>query len=82
MPERTIAHLDSNMPSIARVAALADYFGVSIDSLVGRKTDLPPDEELLLRHYRCLDSNGKEEILNYIDFLRSKYPVKKDSQIS
>ena len=79
LPEKAIYHLDENMPSLEKVAAFADYFGVSIDSLIGRGTDLPVDEELLLRRYRCLDKNSKETLLAYVEFLRSQMPVKKET---
>ena len=31
-----IAHWDDKMPSVERVARIADFFGVSLDALVGR----------------------------------------------
>ena len=82
MADKTIAHLDSNMPSIEKVAALADYFGTTIDGICGRSTELPPDEEMILRKYRCLDDNQKKNVIDYIMFLMSQTPVKNDSAIS
>ncbi len=36
----SIAHWDEKIPSVERVARVADYFGVSIDTLLGRT---PPE---------------------------------------
>ena len=82
MADKTIAHLDSNMPSIERVAALADYFGTTIDAICGRSTELPPDEEVLLKKYRCLDADQKKNAIDYIMFLMSQTPIKNDTAIS
>ena len=71
-----------NMPSIERVAALADYFGTTIDAICGRSTELPPDEEVLLKKYRCLDADQKKNAIDYIMFLMSQTPIKNDTAIS
>ena len=42
---------------------LADYFGVSVDYLLGRKEDSPKqDEAELLRKYALLDERGRASV--------------------
>lgn len=50
-------------PDIATLIALADYFNVSVDFLIGRVSsdNSSPDTEeaLLIKNYRCLDEKEK-----------------------
>ena len=48
-----------------RLIAIADYFGVSTDYLLGRSgadPELPADEKELLQNYRRADERGKRAI--------------------
>lgn len=68
-------------PSIDDLIRLADFFGVSIDYLVGREEDgvvivsgneLSKDESALIDKMRCLDPLNKELAYQYIDFLTER----------
>lgn len=62
---------DDHSPSIEKIIKIADYFNVSIDTLVGRKTNMSitEDELLLLTVYRQLNNQGKNVLLDYADTL-------------
>lgn len=52
-------------PNADRLKAIADYFGVSMDYLMGRiesDPELPEDERKLLENYRRSDERGKDLI--------------------
>lgn len=52
-------------PNADRLNAIADYFGVSCDYLLGRSgpdPQLPEDEKKLLKNYRSADERGKKAI--------------------
>ena len=76
---------DEHAPSIEKIAKIADYFNVSIDTLVGRKTSMSitEDELLLLTVYRQLNNQGKNVLLDYADTLvQSKKYKSEESYIS
>lgn len=52
-------------PNSERLEAIADYFGVTTDYLLGRNgsdPELPEDERKLLENYRRSDERGKDLI--------------------
>lgn len=52
-------------PNSERLVAIADYFDVSTDFLLGRSAsdrELSEDEKLLLQNYRRSDERGKRQI--------------------
>lgn len=52
-------------PNSERLVAIADYFDVSTDFLLGRSSsdpELSEDEKLLLQNYRRSDERGKRRI--------------------
>lgn len=70
-------------PDIATIANFADYYGVTVDYLIGRIDDnattasapapapsesLSPSEETHIKKYRQLDADGKVRIDKQIDF--------------
>lgn len=68
-------------PSIDDLIRLADFFGVSIDYLVGREEDgvvivsgneLSKDESALIDKLRRLDPLNKELAYQYVDFLSER----------
>ena len=81
--DKTVAHLDTNKPSLEKVVKFADYFGVSVDYLIGRAELTTNDQETaLIAKFRLLTASQKENILNYIDFLLSQSPIKKETAMS
>ena len=62
-------------PDFKTLSKLADYFGVSVDWLIGRdKQSTPPDElsageSSLLRIFRELNEEGQEKLLDLADDL-------------
>ena len=56
-------------PNSERLIAIADYFGVSTDYLLGRSgadPELPDDEKELIQNYRKLSDEGKRIIRNQV----------------
>lgn len=54
-------------PDIDTLIAIADYFGTSVDYLIGRTDDtsyrgITPEENAFLAKYRCLTLKEKESI--------------------
>ena len=47
-------------PSTDRLMLVADYFNVSIDWMLGRRTELSLDEKELLESYRRTNGTGKQ----------------------
>lgn len=78
----TIGKWDKQNPSVETLQKLSDYFNVSADYLLGR-TDNPKvnngdsedDKDLLIAaHIRDgLSDEEKEEVMQYIEFLKSKH---------
>jgi len=64
-------------PSIDKVAAVANYFGVSIDDLMGNKPERSlkdlalemVEDEKLLQTFHLLNDEGKIAAQKYLDYL-------------
>lgn len=79
--------LGQREPDLLTLEALADFFNVDVDYLLGHtnkttvlpQSSLTPDEQALLSRFRCLNSSGKAKILEQLDDLISlpKYTSKK-----
>ena len=69
--------LGRRVPSRDDLTLLADYFGVSVDYLLGRTkvkdyiTDLKNDEIDLLSAYRVLNTNQKDKLISFLQGLLS-----------
>lgn len=57
-------------PSIETLGALADYFGCSIDQLVGREKNIAPVETDKSDLAAALKDLSKDEIVKLIDFAK------------
>ncbi len=79
-------------PDLATLIKLADVFEVSVDTLLnhtpitqpGHIFNIMPDEEQLLKKYRDLDSNRRNSLHDYMQFLHSQQlaeQVKKDQAV-
>lgn len=63
-----ICRWDTSIPSVNKVKAVADYFGVSVDFLLtGREVMLTESDTALLRKWAKLDDFGKEIAMFVID---------------
>lgn len=59
---KLIYHWDNTSPKLSNVIAVADYFDVSLDELIGRRssnTVISKDEKELLSYYSNLNEQGK-----------------------
>lgn len=70
---------DKRQPDNETLIRLADFFGVSVDYLLGRSEEkTPPDDDLsegekkLVELATYLTDEEREEIIKYIDYLVSK----------
>lgn len=80
MEENAIYSWKVKTPGADKLKAVADYFNVSTDYLLGRTdnpqidSDIPPEAVTLAAH---IDPSATEEdmkkILEYIDFIQQKY---------
>ncbi len=46
-------------PSLDKAKKIADYFNVSLDTLVGKKSNISHKEMKIIEHYRKIDENTK-----------------------
>lgn len=77
--KNSITRWDENKPSVDRVQKVADYFGVSVDYLLGRTDDPTPKATAAAIGYgskeyviRGLSKEEFEELQNYLEYQRSK----------
>ena len=68
--EREVRDADSDV-----LCALADYYGISLDELVGRKTadEAETPEEELVAIYKKMNENGREALLIVANGLAEKF---------
>ena len=79
---KSITTWNEHRPSIDKVCAVADFFGVSVDWLLDRETELTKMETDLISQFRLLDDEQKRHILSNVDFLLSQKPIVKETEIS
>ena len=64
-------------PSNAALKAIADYFNVTADYLLGREPPTEPklsdEQSELLREYDDLNRDGRQDMWDYMKFLKYKY---------
>ena len=69
-------------PDTTVLSAFADYFNVTVDYLLGRtnvrKPTLPNDVKDIAFHLDVeeLSDEGRQQVLDYIEFLKNKYKKK------
>lgn len=84
LPRGSIKNLKKHSPSINGAVKLAEYFSVSIDTLIGR---MPPtealfaDERKLLDLYRSMNEQGKAYLMQTAEIAARTY-IKKSADIS
>lgn len=75
-------------PSNIVLVSMADYFGVSVDELLGRRTaqeqasmdGLMLDEKRIIDQYRRLTDEGKTKAFEYLLLLQHQYRRDDDAQ--
>lgn len=72
----TIRRWEKQVPGVDKVQKVADYFGVSVDYLLGREDTAEVNDDHLKVVAAHIDDDATEEeineILNFIDFVQSK----------
>lgn len=64
------------LPNNSTLKKIADYFGVSVDYLLGKEssnTDLPEQDKKVLDMLHNLDKTGKEKAEQYLELLSLQY---------
>ena len=69
-------------PSFNSLLMVADYFDVSVDSLLGRETTFAQEEIDLIHRFRSLTNEQKNSVMILIDGYTAQSPLKKDTEIS
>ena len=74
-PRGTIKNTKKHAASIETAARLADYFGVSIDTLLGRSSGdyLAEDERQLLALFRSMNAEGKTFVMQLVETASERY---------
>lgn len=83
LPSSTFRNIvQGSKPSFDKVEKIADYFGCSVDYLLGRtdqispaNPDASPDQRELLTIYESLDSEGQQYLLQAARMAQSNFPV-------
>lgn len=78
----TIYRWDSSSPNAARLSAVADFFGVSVDWLLGREESRSDEENALIVNFRRLTETQKDAVQALMLGFLSQNPVKKETGIS
>ena len=73
--EKSIRDWDKHRPSIDKVIAVADYFGVSIDTLLGRASGeyLTEDEKHLLSLFRSMSADGQAFLMQSAEMASGRF---------
>ena len=65
-----------NIPNMETLKKIADYFGVSVDYLLGNESnnaELPEQDKKVLQMLHSLDAEGKEKAEQYLELLSLQY---------
>ncbi len=63
---------DNSIPRRATLQRISDYFGVSVDYLLGNMSASPAIDDSLLARIATLDEEQMKQLDNYVDFLIEK----------
>lgn len=72
LSQGSIRKWDTTNPGIDKVQSVADFFGVSIDELLGREKNTKHPNVLAAHIADDVTPEEMEEILNYINYIKSK----------
>ena len=73
--KKSVSDWDEHRPSIDKVVAVADFFGVSIDSLLGRDSGdfLTAEERELLTAGRSMTAEGKAFLMQSAELAAARF---------
>lgn len=79
---KVIYNWDKYTPSIDKVAAVADYFGMSIDELIGRATtsQISLDDRRILALFDELNQEGRLAAMKQLEFIAAQPEYIKSGQ--
>lgn len=78
---KVIYNWDKYTPSVDKVATVADFFGISIDELIGRSSpEISASDRQILDLFHMLNEDGQEAALEYLELLQLKDIYKRDNQ--
>ena len=78
---KTISSWEHHQPKVSSLVAVADFFGVSVDYLLGRDADA--QESDLLSKFRKMSSAHKSDLMRIAEgFADADQPIRKETQIS
>jgi len=68
-----------NEPSAEMLRALADTLGVSVSEIMGESSASPRihEEDALLQSFRRLNRDGRDHLMQYLDYLLTRPELKK-----
>jgi len=69
---------DKTLPDLRRIRDIATALNTTVDFLIPQETSLPPDQadKVFLRE-RGFDDDSAQEILDFMEFIRSKQKKQK-----
>ncbi len=78
----TIARWDRNAPSIDKVVAVADYFGLSVDELIGREVQaqISLEDRRILAMFNELNQEGRLAAIKQLEFIAAQPEYIKSGQ--
>lgn len=68
LSQGSIRHWDEKPPSYDKIQKVANYFGITIDELVGNTEPKDPKQVKLINDYLDSDQRGKENIIRLADY--------------
>lgn len=80
---KSISTWNEHRPSVDKVCAVADFFGVSVDWLLGREESHSEQETSLLALFRKMSADHQRDLLRIAEsFAEIDRPIAKDGKIS
>lgn len=74
----SIRHWDEKPPAYDKIQKVANYFGITIDELVGNTEPKDPKQVKLINDYLDSDQRGKENIIRLADYEAQRTRTSKD----
>lgn len=73
--EKSVRDWDKHRPSIDKVVTVADYLGVSVDTLIGRDSGgyLAEDEQKLLALFRGMNAEGRAYLMQTAELASGRF---------